>query len=606
MSGNILSESFEGAGYENGENGVGSWSETVGSGSVVDEDNTDIARPAGGGDQVLKIQKVSPNFNARTDYDKGSDQAITYTTFYVRIAAEGLTDSEFVYLFQGINNAWQQPISLYLEQSSGSLYFKFRLYNDGDPNVFYYSDNTVSLDTWYRIDIKYDYTGETWEWRVNTVVQDSGTLIGTFRAGPRRWYLGCASYAKTLTAYFDLCNVDDSGYVSFGEEFKKILNEQLQINEDEHAPSALKRIINEVVQFVETKLRAINFRRIINETVSLIENIVKKLTGQELLKIIDETVQVGESVLRIFGLKRIIDEMVKIYEIRKIPQVINESISLVENIVKKLVLGGQGLIKVIDETLQLVEAKLRTISFRRIIDETTQVVESKIRMRILTRIINETQRLIEGKISIRTLARIIGETLNLTESRSRVFNFRRIVDEAIQLVESKLNLRVMKRIVDETVNLVEGIVKYFSGQLVRVINEAVNLVESKLTAFSFRRIINEAVQTIESKVRLTGLRRWIGEALNIVESKVRSFGFRRFINETLNIQENVGKARNIIRIIAETLSLITHPIHVLQGLVEPVKTVLLKGKLTEQIQKIEAKIKKIISLNSKITPPEGE
>ena len=64
MSGNILSESFEGAGYENGENGVGSWSETVGSGSVVDEDNTDIARPAGGGDQVLKIQKVSPNFNA--------------------------------------------------------------------------------------------------------------------------------------------------------------------------------------------------------------------------------------------------------------------------------------------------------------------------------------------------------------------------------------------------------------------------------------------------------------------------------------------------------------------------------------------------------------
>ena len=211
--GELIAESFEGAGYEN------DWDETEGVGSIVDPDSADVTPPTGGGSQILKIQKISPNFDARAEYDTDSDNSITTTTFYVQITAEGIINAEKIYLFRGVNSSWQVPVSLYLYQESDNLYFQFRLYNDGDDN-WYNSDNPINLDTWYKIDVEYDTVAETWAWEVDDVPQDSGTLTGTYRNGPRYFYLGDASYAKTLTAYFDLVSIDiGTGYTGDVDDF---------------------------------------------------------------------------------------------------------------------------------------------------------------------------------------------------------------------------------------------------------------------------------------------------------------------------------------------------------------------------------------------------
>lgn len=216
-AGDIFSEGFEGAGYELGENGVGNWAETVGGGSVVDEDNADIARPADGGDQILKTQKVSPNFNAQTKYNAGADQAVTYTTFYVQITAEGLDDTEYLYVFFAQNAAFQTPWRIFLRQDDSNRYFQFSIYNNGAFAT--YDTGTISLNTWYRFDVKYDNTGHTWEWVFEEVSQDSGAIIGVHRTGPKYFAVGDGATSETVTAYFDLINVDSSDYEPFAEKY---------------------------------------------------------------------------------------------------------------------------------------------------------------------------------------------------------------------------------------------------------------------------------------------------------------------------------------------------------------------------------------------------
>lgn len=378
---------------------------------------------------------------------------------------------------------------------------------------------------------------------------------------------------------------------------------------------ALLKIISETAQLVETKLNPRTMRRVINETINLVENIVKKLTGQALIKIIDEIVNIYE----IRKIPKIINETLQVVEsklnIRGLVRILSESISFIESVIYQ-----KGMKKIIDEAIQLMEGRLRAIQFRRIVSETLQAIESSLpakamkriinetinlvesivrrlglkriineslsiaenivkkltymggqlikviseavqlvetRLRIITlrRIINETVQFVEDKIKTLTMRRIINETINLIETRLRVINLRRIINETAQLIESNLNPKIMKRIVNETVNLIENIIKYFSGQLVKVINESLSLIETKLRIFNYRRIINESLQLVESKIRLSGLKRWINETVQTIESRLKIMGFTRIISEALNLQEGIIRVRKLIRLIAENLFL---------------------------------------------------
>lgn len=214
--GDLSDENFENAGYEE------SWVESVGAGSVVDEDSIEVTPPTGGNSQIIKIQKVSPNFNAKTERDLGSEQNITYVRFYVYVTAEGLANGQFQYLFRSYNTSLQNVTNLRLNQnSSGELRFQYDYWNNGGvtlsanyPNVAPGS-GAINLNQWYKIELKYDTTNLISEFRVDdTVVGSSGTLTGSLRNPPRYFDLGNDSQSYTLTTYFDRFAVNTTGYLS--------------------------------------------------------------------------------------------------------------------------------------------------------------------------------------------------------------------------------------------------------------------------------------------------------------------------------------------------------------------------------------------------------
>lgn len=217
---NLLHESFEGTGYEN------IWVETVGSGSVVDEDNTDVTPPTGGGGQILKIQKVSPNFNADTTYNFGSEKSVTYNTFYLRIEAESLPQPSNPYLVYVKNIGATYPWLIELLKSSfdGSIHFQFEIYNNG-AYVAYVWPPVISfnLGQWYKHQVKYDDIGHTWEWKIDGVSLASGNLTGTHLTGPQYFTFGSQYNAYAWTQYVDLVDVDDTGY-GFGSGTLKYWN----------------------------------------------------------------------------------------------------------------------------------------------------------------------------------------------------------------------------------------------------------------------------------------------------------------------------------------------------------------------------------------------
>jgi len=207
----LLSESFEKAvGYDN------TWSETLGSGSVCDEDSTEVAPPAGGGVQVLKVQKVSPNFAAWTRTSLGADKAIAYVSGYVNITAHGLTaDSQYMRLISSQDSAYDNSMCCYLQQVGTYIKFRCQVRENGAYTAIDYptGNASINLSQWYKIRLKYDITNHLYDFQVDDVSIGSGTIRETHRLGVK--YIACGDAVTTqytLTAYFDLIMSSSTGW----------------------------------------------------------------------------------------------------------------------------------------------------------------------------------------------------------------------------------------------------------------------------------------------------------------------------------------------------------------------------------------------------------
>jgi hypothetical protein len=204
MGGDILDEDFEAPGYEN------SWTEDV-DGGDIDDSNQDATPPSGGGSYICKVTKTSGTYDAQALHNTTpSTYAVTYTTFYVRVNAEGLGTNNHVALAAGAGSGavW----TLQLRQVAGGDR-RFRFVMQGIGNYWFPTSSDITLDQWYRIDVKIDTTSNAWEWRVDEDVKDSGS--DSLSDDLYRWYIGGLDN-YTATFYVDLFNVDSSGYVSFG------------------------------------------------------------------------------------------------------------------------------------------------------------------------------------------------------------------------------------------------------------------------------------------------------------------------------------------------------------------------------------------------------
>jgi hypothetical protein len=209
----IISESFEGAGYEE------NWSESIGDNCVLDEDSAIPGTPpVVFGSQCLKSVSDATGYKARADMDLGFsfEQPRTFTTFFCYVEAESLEADEQKNIGVFLDNGGNTVAILRLfEDSGGDLRFRLRQYNNG--SFTNYDSGAISLDTWYKIQFKYDDSENGWEWRLDGTAQDgSGDLTGTHRTGIREWRLGfwLASQAETGTIYFDKFNVSTGTYVA--------------------------------------------------------------------------------------------------------------------------------------------------------------------------------------------------------------------------------------------------------------------------------------------------------------------------------------------------------------------------------------------------------
>jgi hypothetical protein len=204
----IINESFEGAGYQE------SWTGTVGTNCSLDEDFAIPGTPpSGAGSQCLRSVSASAGYQAYANRTLGTEQPKTFTTFYVYVGNEGLavsTQKDICTLADGGGN---NPVILRLfKGSAGNLRFRFRLYNNG---VWTNYDSTViSLNTWYKIEIKYDDTDNIWECRLDGTTQGSGSLTGSHYTGIQSWNFGFVTSGQQYsgTVYFDLIKVNTMSY----------------------------------------------------------------------------------------------------------------------------------------------------------------------------------------------------------------------------------------------------------------------------------------------------------------------------------------------------------------------------------------------------------
>ena len=209
----LINESFEEtAGVDDGYDD-GPWNETVDAGCTLDPDVAlpGITPPPDAGSECLQSISADTGYTAYARLNYGSEEPKTFTGFYLYVEAEGLADgnNKLIGTFEDASN--NDVFKLRLKQNAGQLQFNIRVYNNGSYED-YYAD--ISLDTWYRIDIKYDDSSNTWEWKLDGVVQDGGNLTGTHYTGIQKWILGFMTTSQdyTGTIYYDLFSVNNVTY----------------------------------------------------------------------------------------------------------------------------------------------------------------------------------------------------------------------------------------------------------------------------------------------------------------------------------------------------------------------------------------------------------
>ena len=137
--------------------------------------------------------------------------------------------------------------------------------------------------------------------------------------------------------------------------------------------------------------------------------------------------------------------------------------------------GGLSLLKIINETEQIVENTSRTFFLLRFINETVTIVENAFRVFFKLRIVNETLNLIENVQRNLILIRIKNEALNLIENVQRSLNLTRIKNETLSLIETSLKITGLLKIVNEVITIGENVLKVLTALVVGPVQAIIRL-----------------------------------------------------------------------------------------------------------------------------------
>ena len=208
----IIDESFEGPRYQE------IWTESVGSGCSLEPDSPIPGPPpTGAGYQCLQSISDATGYKAVSTLNYGSEESKTFTRMYLYVEDEGLDNDGDKKKIGALEDSANNTVFIFrLYQSGDQLQFNLRVYNNDAWNDYYAN---ISSTTWHRIEVKYDASNPTdpnaWEWRLDGISQDNGSLAGTYYGGIQEWNLGFmnGNQAETGTIYFDQVSVDNNDWV---------------------------------------------------------------------------------------------------------------------------------------------------------------------------------------------------------------------------------------------------------------------------------------------------------------------------------------------------------------------------------------------------------
>lgn len=201
----LFNESFEATGYD-----LTGWSAT----GTIDPDAVDVTSPDNGGNQCLKLTCAGA---ASSVYrSMGSDQLITYTTFYVYVDSHALSSGSLDYLARGYIASWSgNAWFLKLYNQSGVTKFQFGIYTGSTTSTTVTA--AINTGTWYRIRIRYDGTNAVYSCSYtpaggSEIDVASGSLTATYRAGWAIMFLGTTEVTTTMTVHYDRIMIGSTGF----------------------------------------------------------------------------------------------------------------------------------------------------------------------------------------------------------------------------------------------------------------------------------------------------------------------------------------------------------------------------------------------------------
>jgi len=175
----LWDERFEATGYDE------TWSigETVTGSAVLDSDyptSSVTNAPAWWGDKCLRIASVGgeDSYVLHRDWGGATDGLpIHYSRLEVIIESESLANSDSVH-FLSTRDSQDEKFYQYIlyKTSGGVLRIEAQIWYDGGSTNFESVD--ISVDTLYRLEMRWDITNTAWEWRVNDSTINSGTISG--------------------------------------------------------------------------------------------------------------------------------------------------------------------------------------------------------------------------------------------------------------------------------------------------------------------------------------------------------------------------------------------------------------------------------------------
>lgn len=202
----VVAEGFEGAGYEN------SWTETIGSGNTVDEDDTSVTPPTSGGSQTLNTVGAGTNLDAYTSFDSGGAQdADNYICFYFRFATIDTADTDNLWFFS-LHGPTLPSLGLAMDSVSSNPTLRIYYYDGSTTQA---DTRVISASTWYRYEAQYNSQGSPDAWAGALYEGDSGTPLESW-GGTLTSARTDARYLRLGMTYTDAARADDINFDRVG------------------------------------------------------------------------------------------------------------------------------------------------------------------------------------------------------------------------------------------------------------------------------------------------------------------------------------------------------------------------------------------------------